>query len=181
MKQKSLKKFYLSTVSALLVLSALLSSCKNEKNPGEYTNSDGNSDSLTEIITGADTTTIPDSTNVGETTEEITTDMITTGNDTTEELIKAELPELEGTIKLTASELLTLIREGTVEKNAVYELTDKTGLIFDRSDDSKNYDCGNITVYGAVEGAVGVVNIEGSRKLTLSTLQWQASEGRLPF
>lgn len=170
MKQKSLKKFYLSTVSALLVLSALLSSCKNEKNPGEYTNSDGNSDSLTEIITGADTTTIPDSTNVGETTEDITTDMITTGNDTTEELIKAELPELEGTIKLTASELLTLIREGTVEKNAVYELTDKTGLIFDRSDDSKNYDCGNITVYGAVEGAVGVVNIEGSRKLTLSNL-----------
>ena len=170
MKKNKLKKFYISGFTLLLAVSALLSSCKDEGGQGDYTQSDGNSEYLTEIITGADTTTIPESKDVGETTEEITSDMITTGIDTTEELIEAQLPALEGTIKITASELLSLIREGTVEKNAAYELTDKTGLVFDRDDDSGNYDCSNITVYGAVEGAVGVVNIEGSRKLTLSNL-----------
>ncbi|MGN1090154.1 MAG: hypothetical protein ACI4Q6_07100, partial [Huintestinicola sp.] len=164
--KKNTTNFVIASILTLAIVCGALVSCKDERSQGGYTNSDGDSDSLTEIITGADAATIPN----GKSMEDITNNMITTWIVKTKDFSNAELPELEGAVKLTSSELLSLIREGKVEKNAVYELTDKTGLVFDRDDDYKSYDCGNITVYGAVGDDAGVIHIDGSRKLTLSNL-----------
>lgn len=100
-------------------------------------------------ITGADTSGIP----------EIPTDG---RNDPVQ-----EVPSVEGSTRIPAEELLTLIREGRLEKDGDYTVSDGVYLVFDGNDRSKTYDLNGATIrVGARSGEAGV-QLNKVRAMTL--------------
>ena len=108
-----------------------------------------------------------------------------------------KVPNTEGSSMVSSSELISMIRQGTIQENGDYALKDSDGLIFDRSDNLKTYDlkgaiirvgsgkgqsaitiqANGITLKNgrfAVYGDTGIA-IDGGKDVVLSQLQFSGS------
>ena len=57
-----------------------------------------------------------------------------------------EVPKVEGSTVIESSELLSLIRAGTIQENGDYTVTDGKGITFDKADNLKVYDLKNAMI-----------------------------------
>lgn len=108
-----------------------------------------------------------------------------------------EVPNTEDSTMISSSELVSMIRQGTIQENGDYALKDSDSLVFDRSDNLKTYDLkGAIIRAGSEKGQSAVtiqangmtlkngrfavygdtgVAIDGGKDVVLSQLQFSGS------
>lgn len=79
-----------------------------------------------------------------------------------------EVPDTGDAMKITANELLTLIREGNIAENGDYALTGTEYLTFDSTDNRKTYDLKGATIRIATRDGDTAVTLKSVRNLTLT-------------
>lgn len=79
------------------------------------------------------------------------------------------IPDVEGSMKVSGSELLTLIREGRIAENGNYTVKDGAGLVFDASDNNKVYDLKNAVIRFAVRSDESGILLKKTNRLTLQS------------
>lgn len=88
-----------------------------------------------------------------------------------------DVPNTEDSTMITGSELLTLIRNGTIAENGDYAVTDGSYLVFDRKDDGKSYDLKNAIIrIGVRDGEAGIA-FKNTRTISLSNARIAAYGG----
>ncbi|HBF15380.1 MAG TPA: hypothetical protein DDW30_06830 [Clostridiales bacterium] len=78
-----------------------------------------------------------------------------------------DVPDAGDAMKITAEELLKLIRNGEIAENGNYALTGTEYLIFDSTDNRKTYDLHGATIRVATRDGESAVTLKSVRNLTL--------------
>ena len=78
-----------------------------------------------------------------------------------------DVPDAGDAMKITAEELLKLIRNGELAENGNYALTGTEYLIFDSTDNRKTYDLRGATIRVATRDGESAVTLKSVRNLTL--------------
>ena len=72
------------------------------------------------------------------------------------------IPKVEDSLMVSSNELLSLIRQGTIQENGDYTVEDGAVLVFDRSDNLKSYDLKGATIRIGSRKEQGAITIKAN-------------------
>lgn len=78
-----------------------------------------------------------------------------------------EIPDMEGSMIVSSSELLSMIREDRIAENGSYTVQDGKEIVFDATDNNKTYDLKNAVIRLAVRPSESGILLSKTNRLTL--------------